>query len=231
MKIASLILITLIFSFNFSFSQEEKDKSTYILKLNTTALIDAFSFPTVQLALEKKFNNSFSVQGEFGIQLYDLGTSADTISLKTKGYRAIAEGRFYFLNYYKKDKTRKRISDGVYAGLQLFYRENQFSRNTNYYYEDSEDEETFKDNFGVKKKIYGANLTLGFQKEFGHFVLEPYTYLGIMNRNIKNFDRTYNPDLHVEDNGNHDLYGSQDMQESSGYEPNFSIGLRVGYRF
>ena len=232
MKLKLLFLTAFLFGTNESFSQEKKDESSYILKLNATSLADGFSFPTVQFALEKKLNNSFSVQGELGLQLYDLGRSVDTVSVDTKGFRAMAEGRFYFLNCYKKDKSRKRISDGVYVGIQLFYRENQFSRNTSYYFEDSENEELFKDNFGVKKKIFGANLALGFQKQFGHFVLEPYMYIGIMKRDIKNFDRSYNPDLgHLEDNDSHDLFGDTDMQESSGYKPNFSFGLRIGYRF
>ena len=232
MKIKLLTLITLLFCFTSSFSQESKEERSYILKLNTTALVDGFSFPAVQLALERKFNNSFSIQGEFGLQLYDLANSVDTVSVDSKGFRANAEGRFYFLNYYKKDKSRRRISDGVYAGFQAFYRENQFSRNTSYYFEESENEELYKDNFGVKKKIFGANLALGFQRQFGHFVLEPYMYIGIMNRDIKNFDRSYNPHLgHIEDNGPHDLFGDTDMQESSGYKTNFSFGLRLGYRF
>jgi hypothetical protein len=232
MKIKLLFLFALLFCLTSSFSQEEKDEHSYILKLNTTSLIDGFSFPTLQLALERKFNNSFSLQGEFGLQLYEIGGSVDTVSLEAKGFRAIGEGRFYFLNYYKKDKSKKRVSDGVYAGLQLFYRENQFSRNTSYYIEGSENEEKYKDNFGVKKKIFGANLALGFQKQFGRFVLEPYMYFGIMNRDIKNFDRSYDPKLgHLEDNGPHDFFGDTDMKESSGYKPNFSFGLRLGYRF
>lgn len=106
MKLKLLFLSTLLFCFTSTFSQE-KDERSYILKLNATSLVDGFSFPTVQLALERKFNNSFSVQGEFGLQLYELGQSVDTVSLDAKGFRAMAEGRFYFLNYYKKIKTRK----------------------------------------------------------------------------------------------------------------------------
>ena len=231
MKLKLLFLSTLLLCFTSTFS-EEKEERSYILKLNATSLVDGFSFPTVQLALERKFNKSFSVQGEFGLQLYELGQSVDTVSLDAKGFRAMAEGRFYFLNYYTKDKNQKRISDGVYVGIQLFYRENQFSRNTSYYFEDSENEELYKDNFGVKKNILGANLALGFQKQFGHFVLEPYMYIGIMKRDIKNFDRSYDPDLgHLEDNGPHDFFGDTDMHESSGYKANFSFGLRIGYRF
>jgi len=231
-KIKVFFIAIFIFSSNLSFSQGSKNERSYILKLNTTALIDGFSFPTVQLALERKFNNSFSIQGEFGLQLYDLGNSVDTVSFDSKGFRANAEGRFYFLNYYKNDKSKKRVSDGVYAGLQLFYRENQFSRNASYYIEESENQEKHNDNFGVKKKIFGANLALGFQKQFGHFVLEPNAYIGIMNRNIKNFDRSYNPDSgHIEDNGPHDFFSDTDMKESSGYKANFSVGLRLGYRF
>ncbi|MFC6097981.1 hypothetical protein ACFPVY_15105 [Flavobacterium qiangtangense] len=231
-KLKIFCVAIFICSPNLFFSQEKNDEHSYILKLNATALVDGFSFPAVQFALERKFNNSFSVQGELGLQLYDLGNSVDTVSIDSKGFRANAEGRFYFLNYYKKNKSRRRISDGVYAGFQAFYRENQFSRNTSYYFEESENEELYKDNFGVKKKIFGANLALGFQRQFGHFVLEPYMYIGIMNRHIKNFDRSYNPHLgHVEDNGPHDLFGDTDMEESSGYKANFSFGLRLGYRF
>lgn len=230
---AKIFCFIIILSFATSaFSQEKKTESSYILKLNATALIDYFSFPTVQLALEKKLNDNFSVQAEFGLQLYDRHPSLDTVSVNVNGFKANAEVRFYLFNYYKKDKSKKRNSDGIYVGIQGFYRENKDNRRTEYYIEEISDDITYVDYFGVIKKIYGANVALGFQKPFGRFILEPYIYIGLMVRDVKNIDRVYDPNLgHVEDNGPHDFFGSKDLSESSGNKLNFSLGLRLGYRF
>ena len=64
-----------------------------------------FSFPTIQFAVEKKLNDNFSVQTEFGYHFYDFSKSYTEI-VKTSGFRLIAEGRFYIYNYFKKDKVK-----------------------------------------------------------------------------------------------------------------------------
>jgi hypothetical protein len=229
LKTISLIIL-FIYS-NKSFSQDINKQSSWIVKLNTTALIDVFTFPTVQFALEKKINNSFSIQTEVGYQFFDMGNEIDTVSVKVGGYKINAEGRFYFCNYFKNDKAKKRNSDGLYTGIQIFYRENKYNESTAYF-KDTMYEDNIIDNYGVIKKIQGVNLIFGFQKQFNRFIIEPYLHLGLMNRKVKNINREFNEDLgHIENNGPHDFFGYYSKEESSGIDVNLGFGFRVGYRF
>lgn len=232
-----LSLILLLNSLNFFAQTEETKPKNWIVKWNATAAIDAITFPTIQFAIERKLGSYFSVQTEAGIQAYSFKNNVDTLSVNDSGFRLMAEGRFYLFNYLKKDKTKKRNSDGLYTGIQGFYRENKYNETTTYYkseydFENPETATAFEDNFGVIKKAYGINLALGFQKQFNKFVIEPHMYLGFMNKKVKNKDREFDENLgHVEDNGNHDFFNHTDKEESSGNYFNFALGFRIGYKF
>lgn len=232
-NISNLIFLIILLNFQtITFSQENKKQNPWIIKINTTALIDIFSFPTVQLAVEKKINNSFSVQTEVGYQLYDLWYNIDTTSVKVGGFKINTEGRFYLFNYFKNEKTKKRFIDGIYTGIQVFYNENKYNQTTQYYKSNIESGTYFTDNFGVIKKIYGTNLAVGFQKMFNQFLIEPYIYFGYRSKKVENINREFDPSLgHIEDNGPHDFFGHSDKEESSGNSANFSFGFRVGYQF
>jgi hypothetical protein len=235
-----LILIILFTWPSISFSQEINKLSPWILKLNTTALVDEFTFPTVLIGVEKKINNSFSIQTEVGYQLYDLSNEPDTTHVKVGGYKISIEGRFYICNYFKKDKTKKRKSDGLYTGVQVFYRENKYNESVTY----SKDEtpindplndpipiNDYEDNYGVIKKVLGLNFGIGFQKQVHNFIWEPYVHLGIMNRKVRNTNREFNEDLgHIEYYG-HNFARGISKEEDSGYSGNFGFGFRVGYLF
>ena len=222
-----LIVLTLQ---NSASAQEVKEDKSWIVKLNTTALIDVFSFPTIQFAVEKKIVPYIGVQAEAGIQPY-FPQSADTLSVKNSGMRFMAEGRFYIFNYLKKDKSVQRKSDGLYTGIQVFYRKNSYNDRINYYTDESHTTE-YQDDFGIKKEVYGMNITFGYQIPFNRFILEPYCYLGFFKRNIKNFNREYNENLgHIENGYVHDFSGAYDLQENSGNAENISVGLRIGYKF
>lgn len=232
-----IILVLAVLHFqNNAFAQDVKEDKSWIVKLNTTALVDAFSFPTVQFAVEKKINNAFSIQTEMGYQLYDF-RKIDTASVNTNGYKLNAEVRFYPFSYFKKDKTRKSNSDGIYTGLQAFYRKNKYNAHTEYYeseydYQDPVKPASYEDNFGVIKSAYGWNVALGYQKKFQNLIIEPYLYLGLMTKSVKNKDREYDEDLgHEPNNGPHDYYGYFDLEESSGTDFNFAFGFRIGYQF
>ncbi|RZJ99790.1 MAG: hypothetical protein EOO46_21930, partial [Flavobacterium sp.] len=193
-KTLQLTLLVLALHFqSISFSQE-KNQSSWIIKANPIASVDVFSFPTIQFAVEKKLNDSFSVQTEMGYQFYDFDDTIDTTSVNVGGFKVNAEGRFYIFKYLKKEKSRKNNSDGFYTGIQVFHRENKYNAATSYFLNNTETI-LVKDHFGVIKKAYGLNLALGFQKQFRRFVMEPYLYIGIMKRIIKNRDREFNEDL------------------------------------
>ena len=231
-----LIIVAFVLSVN-SFSQVEDTikKKEWIIKWNKTAAIDGASFPTVQFAIEKKINNYFSLQTEFGVQVYDLGKS-DTTIVKASGFRSVAEARLYPLYFLRKAKAKnKKHNNHPYIGLQGFYRQNKYT-SSNYYYipvPGNDEGIRFSDYFGVNKKAYGAGVVIGLQLCLGnHFIMEPYIQFGYIYRDIKNTDRDYNFIYNrFKDNGNHDFFGGYDEEEDSGDSENFSLGFRLGYRF
>lgn len=236
MKQTILSLILLI-SFN-AFTQTEQNslsEKKWVAKLNITSLIDATSFPTVQFAVERKLNPYFSIQTEAGIQAYSFRNYADTLSVDNSGFRLITEGRFYLFNYLKKDKTKKRKSDGLYTGIQVFYRKNSYNERF-YYYPDQNSYDNYTnritDDYGIKKEVYGLNLCFGYQIPINNLVLEPYLYIGGLKRNIKNFDRTYDESLgHIKEDDIHGFIRFNDEEKKSGRAENIALGFRVGYKF
>jgi hypothetical protein len=229
-----LILIVLHFQ-SITFAQEIKSKK-WIVKWNSTAAIDGSSFPTVQFAVERKLGSNFGIQTEAGIQVYNFNRkNADTLSVNTSGFRLMTEGRFYLFSYFKNDKAKRRKSDGVYTGIQIFYRKNSYNER-NYYYLNKSNYDNYTnkitDDYGIKKEVYGINLCLGYQIPINNFVLEPYVYIGGLKRNIKNFDRSYDENLgHVEKDNIHGFISFNDQKEMSGKAENFAFGFRVGYKF
>lgn len=234
-NIWKIIAVFIVLHFqNSTFAQESKDKK-WIVKWNNTAAIDAFSFPTVQFAVERKIGSYFSVQTEAGIQVYSFRNNADTLSVSDSGFKVMTEGRFYLFNYLKKDKTKRRKSDGIYTGIQVFYRKNSYNERLDYYRDEisyDNNENRISDDYGIKKEVYGINLCLGYQIPIYSFVLEPYVYIGGFKRNIQNFNRSYDESLgHIEKDDPHPWVRVHDKKEESGNGANFSFGFRVGYKF
>lgn len=232
------MILTIVFLLNFqnaTFAQEIQQKK-WIVKLNATALLDGFSFPTVQFAVERKLGSYFSAQTEAGIQAYNLNRNrADTLSVNTSGFRIMAEGRFYPFKYLKNDKAKARKSDGLYTGLQFFYRKNSYNERKYYYLSESDYDNAINkmaDDFGIKKEVYGINLCLGYQLPFKNFIMEPYMYLGFMERTTKNLNREYDKNLgHISAGPTHPAIYIRDLKEESGTTENFSCGVRIGYKF
>lgn len=209
------------------FAQESKE-SNWILKLNATQLIDAVSYPTLQISAERKINPYFSVNAEFGYQLYDF-SKADTLLLKSKGFKTNLEGRVYLFKLLNSRIESKR--NEFYVGLQLFYRENEGTNSVDFSPK-SDETKFYTDNFGTKRTAKGFNITFGNQISMSKkIILEPYIGLGMMNRKINNSDIEYDE---IKDTRNgtglKPLFQKLNLEESSGNVFNFCFGLRVGYR-
>jgi hypothetical protein len=224
-----IAIIILMFSMN-SFSQELKEKN-WILKVNTTQLIDAFSFPTVQISVERKLKPYLSVNAEFGYQLYEFKTEIDTTVLKPKGFKANIELRCYFQKLLKSRNISNR--NELFVGIQIFYRQNQKSNSLEYRRIDNEVNPIyFDDNFGVKKSAKGINLTFGDQISISKkIILEPYIVIGYMDRKIENFELEYNKEKHIADrNDGIPILVRYDIEDESKQNVNFGFGLRIGYK-
>ena len=226
-----LIIIILSFS-NLIYSQEEKKQYNWAIKINAFQLIDNFSFPTLQLSTERKINSWSSVNAEFGYQIYNSVTIADTVSLKSKGFKANIEGRIYFqklFNKYRSDKHR------LFLGLQLFYRQNQKSSSITYrHINEEEGEYYYDDDFGVKKSVRGINLTFGNQFSIRErFILEPFIALGYMDRNVENPGSKYDRNKHIADqnDGVPIVVGFDIKDDDNEDHINIGFGVRLGYRF
>ena len=143
----------------FIYSQESKENN-WAIKINAIQLSDFASFPTLQLSVERKINYYSSLNIEIGYQLYDV-SAADTIFLKPKGFKTNIEGRIYLQKLFNSRVKTKR--NELYAGIQVFYRENQTNNFMRYVVIDPINLNEYVDDFGVKKTAKGINLTFGDQ--------------------------------------------------------------------
>lgn len=226
-----IITIIILIISTTALSQELNEKNL-ILKLNTTQLIDVFSFPTIQLSAEKRINQYLSVNAEFGYQVYDNIVYVDTTFLKQKGFKANLEFRCYF----QKLINKKRVSNKseLFLGLQLFHRENQKSNSVTYRRTENEINPIyFDDDFGVKKSVNGINLTFGSQISITKkLILEPYLLFGYMNKKVENINLQYNEEIHSADqNDGIPILVGLDIAKKKENNANFGFGLRIGYRF
>jgi len=109
-----------------SYSQY-KDNHSLVLKVNATSFVDQFSFPTVQIGLEKGISKNISLAIEFGYQLYTFD-DPDTLFTDEEGMKASFEIRYYGI--FKKLKyggENAKGMNGFYGALNLFYRQNKYN--------------------------------------------------------------------------------------------------------
>jgi hypothetical protein len=221
-----IIVILIVMLSACVYSQESKERN-WGIKINPVQLIDIASFPTLQLSVERKINYYSSLNIEIGYQPYDIST-ADTTFFKPKGFKTNIEGRIYLQKLFNSRVKSKRSE--LYAGIQIFYRENQTNSFIEYVPIDPINEDEYLDDFGVKKTAKGINLTVGNQFSFARFILEPFVVFGYMNRNTINTDLDYDESKHSL-NMNHAFFLGSDLESNSGSIFNFGLGCRVGLRF
>ncbi len=225
------LLTILILGFSTIIYSQESKESNWALKLNATQLVDSFSFPTLQISAERKINPYFSINAEFGYQLYDLN-KPDSIILKSKGFKTNLEGRVYLFKLIHSRTESKR--NEFYIGLQLFYRENQTTDYLDYRPINNESEEYVanRDYFGVKRQAKGFNITFGNQISVSQkLILEPFIGLGMVNRKIQNSNIEYDSAKDdIVGNGLVPFFRRLNLEESSGNLFNFCLGFRIGLR-
>lgn len=218
-----LPVIILMFS-TIIFAQELKD-SKWILKVNAAQLVDVVSYPTLQISAERKINPYFSVNAEFGYQLYDFN-KADTILLKSKGFKVNLEARLYLFKLLKS-RTQSKTSE-LYVGLQLFHRKNQDTYNLKFI--SSDNNTLYSDDFGAKKTAHGFNIIIGNQISVSKkLVLEPFIGIGSLYIKTRNSDLEYDEAKHVIDIDGLSSINSR-LESKTGNFTNFCWGFRIGYR-
>jgi Protein of unknown function (DUF3575) len=237
-KIFTLILI---FSLLFSFGQETEKEKKWIVKTNILSLVDAFSFPTIQLGLERTLTKNLSVNVESGIQLYSFNfpkNKTDTLSIKNGGFKFNIEARYYLNN---SNKVNYKKNWNSFIAIQAFYRGNNYGSIVNYSIDPNYDKPynynqnnniivpKLVDEFEVKKSIYGINILVGNQINLiKNVIVEPYFGIGVMDRQVRNFNRSFKNNKVESQNCNHCFFS--DFSEDSGIVLNLTYGFRIGYK-
>jgi hypothetical protein len=206
------------------FAQKDTTLSFFLLKTSLTSPIDIFTFPTIDLSIEKSISKKVSAAGSFGIELYDF-TKADTSVISLNGYKTSLEVRYY----------PKSFRRGLYFSGQIFFRHDQYTSYISYLKSPHDSSNIYSDAIGVTRQCFGFNCILGFQKRiFKEIYLDSYAGLGLMNREIKNSLRDYSKDnliYHYHGDGFPYTGSARSMSESSGKSWNFTFGLKIGWMF
>ena len=203
---------------------QEAFKPRYLLvKTNVTQMVDLFTFPSVGLCVEAMVSPRFSVSAEASYQIYSL-RKEDSTFFPQKGYKASAEVRMYF----KRLQKREGAPEGLYVGIQPFFRQNQYSASISYVHAPHD---TLTDGLGVRKTCYGVNLLGGYQLRFlSKCVLDAYLGIGAMNRNVENVHKEFDASAGDKLFG-YDLvpfFAQRHLSDYAGPSLNLQLGVRIG---
>ena len=217
---------------NLGFAQKIwNNKVILVCKLNLTSLVDAISFPAVQISIEKKLSRYFSLSSEVGYQFYTI-RHTDTTFLSPEGLRINLELRYYIPKVRGSTGIKPSL-EGAYFGLRPFYRQNQY--NAYFPFQTQADPVTWnEDNFGVKNETYGLCFVGGFQKSISRrLIFDFYTGLVVENRTVVNTELQYDKEAGDIMSGTDfmQFISRLHLSESSGIWGNVTFGFRVGYKF
>ncbi len=199
------------------------------------SLIDDFSFPTIQGGIEIKLSRRITWYNEIGVK-YRKGyfEQTDTSFIKTSGFKAKSEIRYYLPNSIGLEEIRT-VLNGFYIGGNIFYIRDY--HNSEIAYSPNNDSSNISlDDFAVKKNVIGLNLILGLQKKLTrHFLFDIYAGFGYRFRIIHDSHLEFDPykdsliksaDVTVQG-----IRNNIDVRSGLSNTPGLTLGLRLGYRF
>jgi len=205
-----------------------------IVKFCPPALIDIVTMPTIQGGVEVKLPHRLSWYTEAGIKYLNID-KPDTSFIGSGGFKLKTEIRCYLLpskRYRRYNLPAKE--DGQYVAVNAFY--NYDTYNTQINYSLNKDNTTpRKDCFGVRKKVYGLNGVLGWERAYsGRWMLDVYGGVGVRFRYVNTASKEFNPDrdelLHGIDLNIHDIRNKVDSKDGFSSTANLTLGFRIGYR-
>jgi hypothetical protein len=196
-------------------SSAPQQEGVHILKGAPLRLFN-FLQPSLELSYEMRHNKT-------------LATQLTAAIMYPKGYRLALEEKFYL---------KKTAPFGTYVSLGVDFHQNQFKRVNKYIDSDlwadtlrtwvAPDSVMYEDSVTVQRKVFSANLKLGYQGGKGHFVYDVYVGVGYRYRDVVHWDRI-NP-LDKELSYRHpNIYMTMDEGRFS--TPNVTMGFRIGYVF
>lgn len=209
----------------------QSDSINMDVKVNFVSPIDVFNFPTVDLSLEQRITNRFSIIGEGGYSFYHF-SSSDTSFVHPNGYKLRMEARCYhpFAGYAKRQNLHSSLT-GFYIGYDVFYRQEQY--NSSVQFTAAGDTTVYTDAYWTKKKALGTNLTMGYQWTPIHrLVADAYFGVGFLHRMIDRHELTYSADEGATITSStqvNSFFSARDLSEKNGYGLSLSFGVRIGY--
>lgn len=196
-----------------------------IIKLSPLKLIDPIN-PSVELSWEHRTGMRFSTQFMASVILprsvWDL---ADGYNPHRKGFRLALEERYYIF---------KSAPNGLYTAFEInylnteYYSQDFFGEGPDYY-DSLEVDNSYLDEFEIKKKTLSMNLKLGYQTIFNRFVLDFNFGFGGRYRDVRHYDRLFPEDEFTVPR--HPNIEHMANREGHFWIPNVVVGLRLGWRF
>lgn len=202
------------------------------VKLNFFSPIDVFNFPTIDLSLEHRITNNFSITAEAGYELYHFN-KPDTAFVKPSGYKLASELRLYkpFQSPAKKRAMGTSLT-GFYMGVDFFYRQEQYNSAVEFTRSGS-DSTVYIDNYWTRKKAAGANLTAGYQwAPYRRIVADAFLGVGMLQRTISRSELTYSEKAGDEISASSrtdSFFSEKDLKQKNGSGLSLSFGVRFGF--
>lgn len=179
--------------------------------------------PGVEIAYERKLNNSFSTQV---MASYLLPISLWNIKYdfrpNIKGYRFAIEEKFYWQN---------SAPMGPYLSLEFNYLRNQYYDEAYFgvALPDLDSNNNYLDTYGIKKRYSSINLKIGYQYVVKRLTVDIYCGLGIRYRDVVHFDRI-NPEDEMEIPGSFNIYYNS-IVSGKYWEFCIPLNMRLGWTF
>jgi len=209
-----------------------------IVHLNLPSLIDFVGFPTIQGGIEVPLWGRLSWYNEFGWRIFKHRYRPyDTLFVPERGYKLKTEFRYYFSHNTPSGHNNYFTSkqEDYYIALNAFYIYD--SHNNKLWYSTDTDPAFEKiDCFGVEKKIWGFNVVAGVQGRLSkQWILDAYAGIGGRFRyyNNTNMEIRYKTDSVAWSRHPNvfDIADQGDVKGGFSFMPNFTLGVRIGYRF
>lgn len=202
------------------------------VKLNFFSPIDVFNFPTIDLSVEHRITNNFSISAEGGYEFYHFN-NPDTAFIDPNGYKLATELRLY--RPFKSGAVKRAMGTsltGMYLGLDFFYRQEQYNSAVEFKKNDG-DTTVYIDNYWTRKKAAGADLTIGYQwQPYRRVVADAFVGIGVLQRSIQRNELTYSEkegDVISASSRTDSFFSEKDLKEKSGPGLSLAFGIKIGF--
>ncbi|MDQ3110490.1 MAG: DUF3575 domain-containing protein [Bacteroidota bacterium] len=202
------------------------------VKLNFFSPIDVFNFPTIDLSLEHRITNNFSVSVEGGYEFYHFN-KPDTSFINPSGYKLASELRLY--HPFKSAAVKRSMHTsltGFYLGVDFFYRQEQYNSAVEFT-KSGGDSTVFIDNYWTRKKATGTNLTVGYQwSPYRRIVADAFLGVGMLRRTIERHELSYSEkegDEISTSSRTDSFFSAKDLRETNGPGLSLAFGVKIGF--